>query len=155
MTRRRLALVAALACAVAAGAGCGPACRGIDVKTIDLQCSASSTFDGEIHFDDAATYASFLLDDCLPEDTDQQRQALVDAVDFTTDAVFVSSGLRQQTARCIADRKQDGVDVCDDGLRVAFADTLSDADPCGGRWTVAFSLPRSELRAALDTPIGQ
>ena len=140
---------------VVAGAGCGDACRGIDVKPMALVCSVSGSFAGEIHFDDAASFSSFLLDECLPDANEADRQALVDNVDFTRDAVFVAAGLRQQQTRCISDRKQDGVQVCQDGLRVGFADTISDTSPCSGKWTVAFALPRAELRAALDTPVGE
>jgi hypothetical protein len=156
----RAVVVVAGAAAVAAVvacvelAACGQGCRNVDVKPVSLECSPTATFNGEIHFDDAATFASFLVDDCLLDAGDDERQAVVDSVDFTKDAVFVSSGVRQANERCISERKTDGVDVCDDGLRVGFADTLTDDDPCPGRWTVAFAIGRSDMRAALDTPVG-
>ena len=136
---------------VAQANACGDDCRTITVKDAGLTCSTTSTFTGEIHFDDAATYQSFLLTDCLPDVDDDTRQKLVDAIDFTKDAVFVAVGLKQDPggARCIQDRKDAAVEVCGEGLRVDFNDQISDANPCPGKWTVAFALPRAELRAAL------
>jgi hypothetical protein len=140
---------------VAISAACGEACRVITTKQLALTCSSTSDFEGEIHFDDSATFESFLLTDCLPDDTDAQRQEIVNSIDFTKNAVFVAVGARQDPggSRCIADRQDDDVQVCDDGLRVDFNDKVTDDTQCQGKWTVAFSLPRAELRAALGTQV--
>jgi hypothetical protein len=148
----KLVVVAIVA---AMSAGCGEACRVITTKALALTCSSTSDFEGEIHFDDAATFQSFLLTDCLPDETDPRRNEIVKTVDFTKDAAFVAVGARQDPGgqRCIADRKDDDVQVCDDGLRVDFNDKITDDTQCQGKWTVAFSLPRTELRAALGTQV--
>lgn len=137
---------------VALACGCGRPCRRIDVTPLPLACASTSSFFGELHFDDAATFESFLEIECLPDAEDAVVKDIVDSVDFTVDAVFVAVGDRAQTGRCIGERESDGVDVCEDGLRVGFSDVLRDEAACSGKWTVAFSLPRAELRAALDTP---
>jgi hypothetical protein len=132
---------------VAACEGCGPACRAIDVQPLPLECTA---FDGDLHLDDPVVWESFLEIQCLPDVSREALEELVASVDMSEDAVFVSAGVRApQPGRCIEGRAVAAVEVCDDGLRVAFDDEVSAADPCTGSWTVAFALPRSELRAAL------
>ena len=148
-------IVAVLAVPVLAVlAACGTPCRAVQVKPLPLTCAGSAP-SGEIHFDDAATFQTFLDGQCLPDSDVSARRAVVNGVDFTKNAVFVAVGQRAQTARCISDRQEDGVEVCDDGLRVGFADRITDTTPCGGSWTVAFIIDRADLRAALDTPVGQ
>jgi hypothetical protein len=153
--RRLLAAVAGIVGAVAVTtvvgqplAACAP-CHGVDAEALDLECASSSTFDGELHFTDAATFRSFLTDRCLGPDAAAAVTELVDAVDFATDAVVVARGARAGTARCVEERTVDDVSVCDDGVHVAFADVVTNATPCAGDWTIAFSLPRAELRAAI------
>jgi len=86
----------------------------------------------------------------VPADAiDEERAAVVQSVDFLTNVVFVAVGDRAQVGRCIEDRQADVVEVCDEGLRVAFSDQVTDASPCAGKWTVAFQLPREEMRAAI------
>lgn len=133
-----------------AGLGCGRPCRAVDVKPVSFACAPSAPFRGERHFDDAATFESFLELECMPEAAAEDVTALVDQVDFTRDAIFVAAGDRAQAGRCVSERKADEVEVCDDGLHVAFADRLAESSACGGTWTVAFALPRAELRAALQ-----
>lgn len=156
-------LVAALtvgclgAAAATMGGGCGQPCRAIQVQPLTVECVADATFDGEIHLDDAAVYQSFLELQCLPGVPATDVAARVAEVDFLTRAVFVAAGARQpevDVARCIDQRTVDSVAVCDDGLRVAFNDVVSATTPCGGRWTVAFSLDRADLRAAIDEDPG-
>lgn len=149
--RSTVAAVFAAVCAVAVvGAGCTP-CRRIETKPIALDCAQNATFlSGELHMDSAATFRSFLTDRCLPEATDGEIDDLVGAVDFSTDAVFVARGNRGGAQRCITERATESVDVCEGGLRVVFADRESGEGQCGGKWTIAFSLPRDDLRSAVD-----
>jgi hypothetical protein len=127
--------------------GCG-GCREVAVQPLAVDCGPASTFGGELHFVDAATWRSFLTDRCLTPD-DATIDALVAGVDFSTQAVFVARGSRAVGGRCVAERAVDTVGACSDGLRVVFDDVESGDVPCPGDWTVAFALPRSELRAAL------
>jgi len=146
----RTPLAAVLAAAVVGAiASCTP-CRRVETTPIELDCSANAEFVGELHLDTAASWRSFLTDRCLPEGRDAEIDALVDDVDFTVDAVFVARNLRQGASRCIEARAADSVDVCDEGLRVIFRDDESGDATCAGHWTVAFVLPRGELRAAVD-----
>ena len=153
---RPLALLGALACVVAT-LSCGRPCRAIAVTPVALACDAAAAFEGENHFDDRATFETFLeSDECLPDADDAARAEVLESVDFLNDVVFVAVGDRGQTGaagevlRCIESRAADVVEVCDDGLRIAFADRVTDATPCPGKWTVAFQLPREEMRAALQ-----
>lgn len=134
---------------VVAAAACTP-CRRIETKPIELDCEGGAAFTGELHFDSADSYRSFLTDRCLPTSNSSEVEDLVDAVDFTVDAVFVARGARAGSLRCIEERATESVDVCDDGLHVVFDDVESGDASCGGSWTVAFALPREELRAAID-----
>ena len=138
------------ACAVAT-LSCGRPCRAIAVQAVDVGCQSTGTFNGELHFDDVPTFEAFLeSDQCLPDAVDGERAAVVESVDFLNNALFVAVGARAQLGRCIEDRKADVVEVCDDGLRIAFSDRVTDASPCGDKWTVAFQLPREEMRAAIQ-----
>lgn len=144
-------IVASVVVVVTASAGlgaCSP-CRRIETTRLELDCAANVDFSGEIHLDTAGSYRSFLSDRCLTEADDAAIDALVDDVDFTTQAVFVARGARQGFSRCIEDRQADTVDVCDDGLRIVFRDDESGDPTCAGDWTVAFVLSREELRAAI------
>jgi hypothetical protein len=145
---RALSLVVVVVTALGGSAGCGRACRGIETKPLALDCDLASALPVDIHFDDAATFETFLETQCLSDPSEEAVRDLVDQVDFTTDVVFVSLGNRQQRERCIAEREADTVEVCDDGLRVGFADKLSEADTCSGKYTVAFTLSRADMRAA-------
>lgn len=155
-TGRLGALSAAAALAAFLGA-CGRPCRQLDVQPIELACEPGAPFLGELHLDDAAVFESFLSLECLPTSSPDQIAVLVDGVDFLNDVVFVAVGPRQVQTRCIESRKAASVAACDDGLRVAFDDHLSSAPVCTGNWTVAFSLAREDMRAALgstDLPAG-
>ncbi|MBM4281869.1 MAG: hypothetical protein FJ137_14310 [Deltaproteobacteria bacterium] len=151
---------AAVAAVAAGGAGVvgalGPAtgclsCRTVVAKPLAVECAASSTYRGELHFSDADAFRSFLTDRCLlPVDAADE---VVAAVDFGVDGVFVARGPRFAPGRCVEARAVDEVYVCVGGLRVAFADDVTSTTPCLGDWTVAVALPRAELRAALaDEP---
>ncbi len=128
---------------------CSP-CRRIETTPVEIDCTANSDFVGELHFDTAGSYRSFLSDRCLTDAAPAEIDALVAAVDFTQQAVFVARGVRQGISRCIQTREAENVDVCDDGLRVVFLDEESRDETCGGLWTVALVLPREELRAAIE-----
>ena len=123
-------------------------CRDVAVTPLDLDCSPASPFRGELHFTDADAWRSFLTDRCLTPD-DPSVDTRVDAVDFTTQAVVVARNLRDVGGRCLEQRQVEAVSACEDGVRVVFDDVESGELPCPGDWTVAFALPRSELRAAL------
>ena len=147
-------LVALVGCVVGVGlvsstVSCGRPCRAIAVQPVELRCQDTSTFTGEIHFDDRATFASFLeSDDCLPLSEADEVTAILDSVDFLEDAVFVASDVRALSGRCIAKRDAEVVEVCNDGLRLSFGDDVTDDTECPGKWTVSFALPRAEMRAA-------
>ncbi len=150
----RAAAVAGLALVMALLTSCGRPCRAIAVTPIELQCEADAVYEGELHYDDAAVFESFLSLECLPSWPPEQITAIVGSVDFLTSVVFVAVGRRQVQTRCVEQRDAAVVQVCDDGLRVAFDDRLSNDLECAGRWTVAFTLPREELRAALGDEAG-
>jgi len=134
-------------------ASCGTPCRGIETRALDFECSASATFTGELHFDSRATFDTFLRQQCLSIAQQDTVDALLDEVDFDTEAVFVAAGPhRLDDQRCLVTRELDGAQVCTTGLKIYFADQMQRADAqCPGtRWTVAFALPREELRAAVE-----
>jgi hypothetical protein len=135
----------------AAIAGCGGECRVVETRKVDLTCEANSQFKGEIHLDSAAVYDSFIADQCLPSADDDDVQKRVEKVNFNVDAVFVAGNTKKQNERCIESRDVDRVEVCDDGLRLTFKDTITDATPCPGVWTTAVKLTRGDLRAAIGS----
>lgn len=145
----RVALVVTVACVAAVLGGCFD-CRPVTTRDLGLACSAASTFRGELHFDSAETWRSFLTDRCLLDATPAEVDAAVAAVDFTREGVFLARGLRAGVARCLEARAVETVDACGDGLRVVFADDESGDTNCPGDWTVAFALDRADLRSALD-----
>lgn len=146
----RLCFAVVVTCAIALSS-CGRPCRAIAVQPVALGCQSTGTFNGEIHFDDVPTLEAFLeSDQCLPDAVDTERAEIVDSVDFLNNALFIAVNAREQLGRCIEEREADVVEVCDDGLRIAFADRVTDANPCPGKWTVAFQLPREEMRAAIQ-----
>ena len=132
---------------------CGRPCRSVATTPLDLQCEPGAVYEGELHYDDAAVFESFLSLECLPSSSPQQIAAVVDGVYFGHDAVFVAVGRRQVQTRCVEERDAGSVEVCVDGLRVAFDDRLSNEPDCPGRWTVAFTIAREDLRAALGTDV--
>jgi len=146
----RVALVVTALAAAAVLGGCFD-CRPVTTRDLALECSAASTFRGELHFDSADTWRSFLTDRCLFDATPEQIDAAVGAVDFSREAVFIARGARGGAARCLEARGVETVDACGDGLRIVFADDESgDALNCPGDWTVTFALSRADLRSALD-----
>ncbi len=149
-SRAVLVVLVVLAAFVAiATLGCGRPCRAVAVEAVDLGCQSTGSFNGEMHFDDVPTFEAFLeSDQCLPDAVDDERAAVVDTVDFLSNVLFVAVDSKEQLGRCIEEREADVVEVCDDGLRIAFADRVTDESPCPGKWTVAFQLPREEMRAA-------
>ena len=156
MPRLSLLLLGLIA-TVALGPSCAGNCRVVDVRPLDLTCGEVA-LEGEIHFDSAAAFETFLTDQCIPEADDVEVASIVDGVDFSRDAVWV--GVRRNAideSRCIENRQLEATEVCDNGLRVSFVDVLRDdaGDVCTGRWTVAFVIPRDELLAALDAADGQ
>lgn len=149
-----LELSAVVATAVAFGPlplGCGGACHTVKTGTLPVVCTENSSFSGELHFDDGATFAAFLERDCMPDTDAATVTRLVDAVDFTRDVVFVAVGFRDQAGRCLAERAVEGVETCDTGLRVTFADVEVSDERCEGKWTVALTVPRAPMRVALGT----
>ena len=142
-------IVVASSVVAVASIACTP-CHTVETTPLAVECEQGANFTGELHFDSAATFRSFLSDRCLPTSGSEAVDDVVNSVDFTTEAVVVARGARAGTGRCIEERGTESVDVCEDGLRVVFDDVESgDVNSCGGQWTVAFSLPRSELRTAL------
>jgi hypothetical protein len=133
-------------------AACQP-CHTVQARALPLECAPSSTFVGELHFTDATAFRSFLTDRCLGVADVAAVDALVDAVDFSTDAVVVARGARAGSARCVAQRNVDSAAVCDDGVHVAFDDAVTNAQPCPGDWTIALTIARDELRAAITDDI--
>ncbi|MFZ9888720.1 MAG: hypothetical protein ACO3JL_14565 [Myxococcota bacterium] len=105
---------------------------------------------GELHFDSAGTYDTFLRHECDIAD-DVTVMTMLQEVDFAREAVMVSRGpLAMSQSRCLATRELDEVWVCDGGLKIAYTDEERTDGLCPeGRWIVAFALPRAELRAAL------
>lgn len=139
----------ALGLAVLTGASCGRPCRAIAVTPVNVACQSTSTFSGEIHFDDRATFQTFLTSaECLPDATGEVVVAILDSVSFLEDVVFIAVDSRAQLGRCLETRVADVVEVCDDGLRISFADKVTAAEVCPGKWTVSFALPRAQMRAA-------
>ena len=107
-------------------ASCSPPCRTIAVAPLALICQDLSTFTGEVHFEERATFESFLSAECLPEATDAEITAILDSVNFAEDVVFVAVNNRAQAGRCLRTRVADGVEVCQDGLRISFSDGVVD-----------------------------
>ncbi len=140
--------VAAVVAATAVG-GCVD-CRPVTTRDLGLECSAGSTFRGELHFDSAETWRSFLTDRCLFDASTEQVDAAVAAVDFSREAAFVARGPRAGVARCLEGRAVETVDACGDGLRILFDDTQTGNVVCPGDWTIALALSRADLRSALD-----
>ena len=143
-----------LALLALAASSCGLPCRTVSVSELDFECEPLAPFRGEAHFDSAATLETFLVQDCLAaEGAEEEAAAILAQVDFGTDAVMVVSGdaVLDNGARCILQRRLGACEVCDDGLKVSFDDVETDgAAGCAqSRWTVAFALPREDLRAAL------
>ena len=134
-----------------ASSGCGPACRDTTIQPIDLVCEESSDFSGELHVDSAATFDTFVTQQCAPGLDAEAAAAIVESVDFSQSGVFVAKGPNGSSdARCIVEREVERAQVCEDGLKVYFRDRTTNDDPtCTGSWTVAFTLPREDLRAVL------
>lgn len=135
--------------AVGAVVGCDADCRAIEARPIAVECADTSSFMGELHFDDRATWQSFLSLNCLPGAELEVLEDLVNAVDFTDEVAFVAVGTRGQSGRCITERSADTVEVCAAGLRIGFRDEESEDAPCAGKWTAGLAVPRAEMRAAL------
>ncbi len=131
---------------------CGDLCRTIPSRELDLECG-TSVLEGEIHFDAAAPFETFLSQQCMPDASEEAVRDLVESVDFTTDAVWLS--VRRNAiddTRCLQSRELNEAQVCQRGLKGTFYDEPNVSDePCLGRWTVAFVLDRGDLRAALNS----
>ncbi len=149
LLRRLPVVVAVVAAVVVVDVGC-LACRRIEPRTLGVVCEDAAGFSGEIHLDSAVQYRNFLRDTCVPGANDAAIEALVAEVDFSVDAVFVAGGPRAVGGRCVTARATESVDVCDEGLRVVFADEEEATEACGGFWTVSFALDRGDLRAAVE-----
>lgn len=157
--RWRLALVISVAATVialaASVASCGPACRDIDTWEMSLECTDGRRFTGELHFDSAETFDTFLTQQCISTAPSDDVARVADDVVWDKRAVFVAVGPAAiDSRRCVTSRKLDRAQVCDDGLKVFFLDEYIVADDgCNEpRWTVAFQLRREDMRAALDAP---
>ena len=132
--------------------GCGPYCRDIPTTPLAFECDNSTVrFTGEIHLDSEATFRTFLSQQCIADASGAAIDSVVEQVDFSPEAVFVAVGpTRLDEMRCLDSRTLDKAQVCDTGLKVFFLDRFRRAEDCPNlRWTVAFSLLRSDLRAAL------
>jgi hypothetical protein len=147
----RIALVVSVVVVVVATVvgGCFD-CRPVTTRDLGLECSAASTFRGELHFDSAETWRSFLTDRGLFDASAEQVDAAVAAVDFSREAAFVARGARAGVARCLEVRAVETVDACGDGLRILFDDTQTGSVECPGDWTISLALSRADLRSALD-----
>lgn len=133
--------------------GCGDDCRAVEHRALAIDCEGG--FSGELHFDAAATFDTFLQQRCLLAPSDAEVAGLLASVDFSDEAVVVASRPRTLAdGRCIATRSLADVSVCGDGLRVDFVDAYETAlDACPvSNWTVAFVLSRDDLRTALVLP---
>jgi hypothetical protein len=124
-------------------------CRPTAARTLAVDCVTDASWRGELHLDSAATWRSFLVDRCLVGEPPEVIDEWVRAVDFTQEAVVVAKGARGSVSRCLEAREVETVDVCDSGVRVLFEDVESGEQVCPGDWTVAFALPRDDLRSAL------
>jgi len=137
--------------------GCGPYCRDIQTRELDFNCEdGANRFTGELHFDRAATFETFLSQQCVPSFPATEIAALVDGIDWGTEAVFVAVGPPNvDGTRCVETREIERAQVCTDGLKVYFDDTYGNSDfGCAGpRWTVAFALSSDDLRAALEAGV--
>jgi hypothetical protein len=126
----------------------------VEARELGLACSASSAFRGEVHFESAATYLSFLRDECLIDADDNDVDAALADVDFSSEAVFFASGTKDQgpDEPCLNERRFGQAQVCQGHLRVFFDDDFVAAgESCvNGAWFMAIAMPRGELRAALE-----
>lgn len=132
---------------------CGPVCRPAAVTELAFECDPTAPFTGEIHLDSRASLDTFLTQECMQNADDGVIDDVIDGVDFSQDAVFVAVGPDfLDNSRCLESRELDEVQVCSNGLKVLFDDVYRTSDaPCPGtRWTVAFTIDRADLRAALD-----
>ena len=129
---------------------CDVECREAPAEPFEVACDDQSGFFGELHFDRAATFRSFLTAECLANDSERVN-AIVDAVDFSQDGVVFMRGIGNLNGECLKMRDAKSVEVCGSGLRVSFEDEVASGEDClSNIWTIAFSMPRSELRAALE-----
>jgi hypothetical protein len=147
----RLLAAAPMLLVVATASSCGPACRDVAIEPLDLECEENGEFSGELHFDSAASFDTFVAQQCLPSASTDEVEAVVDSVDFGARGVFVAKGPNSaSTERCIVERDAERAQVCEDGLKVYFRDRTTNDDPdCTGTWTTAFTLAREDLRAVL------
>lgn len=151
MTRRLGPL--SLSCMLAVASGCGAPCRDIEARPLELTCDATQGFSGELHFDSQATFDTFLRQQCLPPGADDIAAGVLASVNFDAEAVFVAVRPHDLgPGRCLRARALDSAQVCATGLRLLFNDEVrTPGEVCPAtRWTVAFALPRAELRAALE-----
>lgn len=144
--------IALLVVALVWPAACTSPCQSVSYRVIDLRCDPLVGFSGEIHFDNRASFDTFLRSQCLLPDDDVRIESALAAVDFSHEALFVA--VRPMIAgngTCLLERNVDDVAICDDGLNVIFADEYySDPSSCpNGNWTVAFALARDDMRTAL------
>ncbi|MCP4499387.1 MAG: hypothetical protein GY822_05400 [Deltaproteobacteria bacterium] len=136
-------------------ASCVDLCRPISTRTLALECG-TDVLEGEIHFDAAAPFETFLAQQCMPSASADEVRDLVESVNFAEEAVWLS--VRRNAiddTRCLRSRELNEAQVCESGLKVTFYDEPEVGDElCLGRWTVAFVLDRGDLRAALDATEG-
>jgi len=140
---------------VSAGTACGPYCRPIEVRPLAVECENLDIgqFQGELHFDSAPPFETFLSQQCMPNAAEDRLAQIVESVDFTREGVFVVAGRNNlDSTRCVETRELDDAEVCTNGLRVYFEDSYRSVDRgCpSGVWTVAFALSRADLAAALE-----
>lgn len=163
--RRLLASACSIVAAIAflaldLSVGCGSQCEEADARPLDFVCDSPPNFIGELHFDSAPAFDTFLRQQCLYiSGRDEQIDAIMASVDFSTEAVFVAVGPAEiEDNRCLRSRELEAVETCTDGVRVYFEDDiiqLDGIDCATGRWTVAFVMDKAALLESLDTASGQ
>ena len=130
---------------------CGGECRDIEFTPVEFECDIASAFIGEIHFDRAAIFETFLNDECLPGAAPERIAEIAALVDFDRDAIVVARGANSLNDECLAEREINNAQVCRAGLRFDFEDVISEDAVCETPvWNIAFTLARADLRAALD-----
>jgi hypothetical protein len=149
---RTWSIVPAVLCAALLAGSCGAPCRDIQARPLEFECSDDPLgFLGELHFDSASSFETFLRQQCLDDPGD--ADAILEQVDFGSEGVFVATGRDNLDAqRCLRSRELESAQVCTTGLKLYFRDELQSPElVCAEtRWTVAFALPREDLRAAIE-----
>jgi hypothetical protein len=127
-------------------AACNSPCRGVSFRSLTVVCGVDADYEGELHFDGGGAFTTFLRNDCLL--SDDAVATVVEQVDFTQEVVLVSRGLRNGPSGCV-DRTVGNIEACNDGVRLAYDDTVQ-AGTCEGYWTVVVAMPRDDVRGVIE-----